>query len=79
MSFVFLNHLCDGEHLNYGVDGYEQGKLDYTARVDLRKTPIFDKLSDIHDRLMSQSDFIDFLTDYAPILESNAAITLIFL
>lgn len=60
-------------YLNYGVDGYKQGKLDYTARVDLRKTPIFDKLSDIHDRLMSQSDFIDFLTDYAPILEADDA------
>lgn len=69
--FVNDSNMTATAYLNYGADGFAQGKLDYTARVELRKTPIFDKLFDIHDRLMSQREFIDFLTDYSPVLEAD--------
>ena len=54
--------------LNYGQDGFEQGKLDYTASIELRKTPVFDKLVQLHHNTISQQQLIDFLTDYAPLL-----------
>lgn len=53
--------------LNYGHEGFEQGKLDYRSVLKLRKTPVFTKLSHAHSIQMSQRDFVDFLIDYAPI------------
>lgn len=56
--------------LNYGADGYAQGKLDYNAIIALKQTPVFAKLVQLHQHTMSQRDFIDFLTDYSPVFEA---------
>ena len=54
--------------LNYGAEGFEQGKLDYKAVIELKMTPVFQKLVNLHHNTVSQRDLIDFLTDYAPVL-----------
>lgn len=54
--------------LNYGAKGFEQGKLDYKAVIELKMTPVFQKLVNLHHNTVSQRDLIDFLTDYAPVL-----------
>lgn len=66
--FVDDDAMSATAYLNYGHDGFEQGKLDYKAAVNLRKTPVFDKLVSLHYNTISQQQLIDFLTDYAPLL-----------
>ena len=71
--FVNDSDMTATAYLNYGADGFEQGKLDYRALLGLCKTPIFEKLLSLHHNARSQRDFIDFLTDYAPVLSAANA------
>ena len=66
--FVDDDTMSATAYLNYGHDGFEQGKLDYKAVVELKMTPVFQKLVNLHYNTVSQRDLIDFLTDYAPVL-----------